>query len=108
MPAWNYDMEQTFGQKAPLFRTTEDVNSAMYTLYWWRVEYGLENPVMFRRRQLYMIYFDPEEYGMCTDDTRTLGDILVNYMYRNYGDDRPMNFYPLLDNLTTWMDKMFA
>ena len=52
MPAWNYDMEQTFGQTAPLLRTTEDVNSAMYTLYWWRVEYDLENPVMFRRRQL--------------------------------------------------------
>ena len=45
---------------------------------------------------------------MCTDDTRILGDILVNYMYRNYGDDRPMNFYPFLDNLNTWMDKMYA
>ena len=45
MPTWNKGMEMTFRKKATLLRTTEDVNRAMYILYWWRVEYDLEDPI---------------------------------------------------------------
>ena len=60
------------------------------------------------RRQLDMMYFDPMEYAMCSANTVELGDILVNYMYTNCCDSRPMNYFPLLDNLVSWIDKNYA
>ena len=100
-------MVRLFGKTALPLRTVEQMNDAVNTLYWWRADYGLEHPVMFRR-QLSRMYLPPEAYGMCSAATRPLGDIFVDFIYGNCCDSRPMNYYPMLDRLVDWMDSTYG
>ena len=50
MPAWDDDMEQIFGEEAPLFRTASDLNGAIFTLFYWRSDYLFEGPWEYRRQ----------------------------------------------------------
>ena len=45
---------------------------------------------------------------MCSEETRTLGDTLVDYHYDYYGSDRLTDFYPLLDRVVAWMDQTYS
>lgn len=56
--------------------TLEQMNRAVYALFWYRESLGLEAAVMFRR-MLDVLYIAPEEYMMCSANTRKLGDILT-------------------------------
>ena len=56
--------------------TLEQMNRAIYALFWYRESLGLEAAVMFRR-MLDVLYIPPEEYMMCSANTRKLGDILT-------------------------------
>lgn len=53
------------------------MDDAIYQLFWWRQSYGMEMAIMFRRRQLAMMWFDPMEYAMCSESTRGMGDAYV-------------------------------
>jgi hypothetical protein len=104
---FNEDMIRIFGD--PLnpgdgaddgnIRTTEAMNKAIYALYWYRVDNGLEMPVYFDEP-----YIDPTGYAMCSANTQKLGDLYRGSILGNCCDDRPMNFYPLLDRIVEWMD----
>ena len=82
------------------------MNAAIYALYWYRVEWNLENPVMFRRRLIWAGP-SPDEYAMCSANTRDLGDIYANIASLGCCDERPLNYYPLLDRLISWMDTTY-
>ena len=63
--------------------------------------------IMFRRR-LDQPYFPPSAYSMCSSNTQELAEILTNYVMYNCCDDRPLNYYPLLDRITAWMDDTYG
>ena len=50
-----------------------------------------------------MLYIDPEEYSMCSQNSRELAEVLVNYIYWYCCDLRAYNYYPLLDNINEWI-----
>ena len=75
----------------------------MYDLYWFRVDAGLEYPIMFD-----MMYFDPYEWSMCSSTTRDLAKLYTDHMMWNCCDDRPMNFYPLLTRIEEWLDEEYG
>ena len=83
------------------------MNSAISDLYWFRVYNDLEYAVMFRR-QLDMPWFDPRYYSMCSAETQQLANILTSYITYNCCDDRPINYYPLLDRIIEWMDTTYG
>ena len=41
---------------------------------------------------------------MCSENTQKLGDLYRDFIQNNCCDDRPINYYPLLDRLVEWMD----
>jgi len=41
---------------------------------------------------------------MCSSNTKMLGDFYRDFILDNCCDDRPLNYYPLLDRLVEWMD----
>ena len=51
-------------------RTVEQMQDAMKTLFWFRVDQGLEFPVMFD-----ILWIDPMEYSMCSRETMKLAEI---------------------------------
>ena len=112
---WSFqEMVKYFGSPydpnvfAPPIRTLEEMNRAIYALFWYRESLGLEVAVLFRR-MLDIMVISPMEYMMCSENTQKLGDILTQkYLMGNCCDDRPMNFYPLLDNLSKWMDTKYG
>ena len=59
-------------------------------------------------RELAMMYLPPEAFAMCSEQTQNLGNIFINYIYSNCCDDRPENFYPLLDRIVDWMDLIYG
>ena len=88
--------------------TIEQVNDAIYTLFWFRADVGLEAAIMFRRRELMPPYYDPTLWSMCSTKTQKLAEIYTDYMRRNCCDDRPMNFYPLLDRIEEWINDEYG
>ena len=60
------------------------------------------------RRMLDQLYIPEETYEMCSGTTRNLAEIYVNYMMQNSGNSDAMNFYPLLDDLTAWIDETYG
>ena len=114
-PAFNEQMKKFFGDPydtraptAPPLRTIDQVEDAIYTLYWYRVEWQLEWPIMYRRRELMPMYIDPAEYSICSENTQVLAEILTNYMTYLCCDERAINYYPMLDNLVQWMDDTYG
>ena len=79
------------------------MNDAIRILFWWRYSFGVENAVVFDQP-----YMPPSQYEMCSPATREYAEILVGYRYANCCDDRPLNFYPLLDRITAWIDKTYG
>ena len=64
---------------------------------------------MFRRRQLAMPYVDMDQFLTCSETTQKLAEIYAwSYAIGYCCDDRPMNFYPLLDRIVEWMDETYA
>ena len=80
----------------------------MYYLVTWRGYHGLEVQIAFRRRRLDQPYFPPDQFAMCTDDTAVQGRIFTSYITYHCCDDRPYNFYPLLDRIVAWMDEEYG
>jgi len=51
--------------------TTDRLNSAIYELYYYRADAGLEmEPPLFRRRRLDIPYSDQSFWAMCSDPTK--------------------------------------
>ena len=66
-PTWSDEMIEVWRDGAPI-ESAEDMNRAIYKLFWWRESYSLEAAVMFRRR-LDQPYIDPMQYAMCSEPT---------------------------------------
>ena len=60
--------------------------------------------VTWRRRRLEDIWYPMDDYEMCSVNTYWLARIYVDYTFYHCCDGRPLMYYPLLDNLTEWMD----
>ena len=75
----------------------------MYDLYFWRADLGLEFPIMFDQP-----WIDTSEWSTCSMKTQQLAEVYANYAMSKCCDDRPMNFYPLLDRIVAWMDETYA
>lgn len=111
MPApsqWYVELLGNSNTTADEILTEEQLNQAMSAIYWYRADLGLEFPIMFRRRQLDMLWYDEREWSMCSDATKDLAVLYTNYMMYNCCDDRPMNYYPLLDRIEEWMDSFYG
>ena len=86
----------------------DDFDTPIYELLMWRLNYDLEQIVMFRRRRLSIPSYPPSDYEMCSPSTQNQAEILANYMVEYCCDDRPMNYYPLLDRIVAWMDDFYG
>ena len=75
----------------------------MYELVSWRAVYGMEMMIAMD-----IPYLPPQEYDMCSPNTKNLAEILINYITYNCCDDRPYNFYPLLDRMIDWIDDFYG
>ena len=106
VPTWS-DYERANWNGEENLRTLDQVNDAIFKLFWWRETYALEFAVVFRR-QLDMIYIPPLEPGMCSDQTSQLYDVYVSYVVAGCCDSRPINYYPLLDRIIQWMDTQYG
>ena len=84
--------------------TEEDIDSAMYALFWYRQSAGLENYATDN--------YEPaagwDSYEMCTQNTQELGGIYEQIMSNVHTDFRFANYYPLLDRLIEWMDTTYG
>ena len=105
--AWNAEMIAVFGNRntrVPVIRSVEEMRNAMQTLYWYRVDLGLEYPVMFD-----MLYIDPSEYMMCSVNTQELGRIYTqDYMSSYCCNESYINLPPMIENLNKWMQKTYS
>ena len=96
-------------ESAPkLLRTIDQMEDAMRALYWYRVQLNLEHPVIFRRRQLDMLWIPDTEYSMCSTNTKKQAEVLTRMMSGGSIDGRVINFYPMLDLLPDWMDNTYG
>ena len=101
--SWTASVKQFFSFS---LRTEEEVDEAINALYWWRVNNDLESaPVECNRRRLQdQANNETAIYDECSVNTQVLGDILIEYTQLGKCDNRAVNFYPLLDQIVTWMD----
>lgn len=104
MPVWSDDLRDAWIKD---FVEAKDFSNPIYSLVFWRGEYGLESLIAFRRN-LRIAYTSPSEYSMCSPDTQNLAQILVDYRMTYCCDDRVYNFYPLLDRIIAWMDTFYG
>ena len=88
------------------FRDIDRMEQAFSILFHFRAQLGLEAEIAFRR--LSMMYIPESSYAMCSENTKTLASIYVDYMYENAGDARPYNYYPLLDRLNEWLNEKYG
>ena len=103
-PVWDDEVRASFSNN---LRSYDQFDRAIGNLVWWRSYYGLETMVMFRRR-LDEPYFPPSSYQMCSANTQELAELLSNFTTYNCCDDRPMDFYPLLDRIVAWIDATYT
>ena len=94
--AWSKDLVET-----------RDFDFPINELLLWRSQYGLEALIAFRR-QLAYAEVPRSEYAMCSPNTQNLAEIYTNYMYQFCCDERPMNYYPLLDRIVEWMETEYG
>ena len=88
---------------------TEDFDEPMYWLVDWRSEYDLEVQIALRVRRLDAIPPPPEDnFTTCSEETAEQAKIYSTYIEMNAWDDRPANFYPLLDRMIEWMDEDYG
>ena len=96
-------MKKTFGDgtgTAKALKTENEMSAAIETLFWWRMQYGLEHALAIDP-----MFFPESQYEMCSKNTKNLAAIYIQYMMSNCCDARPKNYYPLLDRLNSWMDE---
>lgn len=105
VPAWSDDLREQWMRDLV---EVKDLNNPIYSLLMWRAEYGLEEIVASRRRLSMMPPPRREEYAMCSANTKNLVEIFTIYMSQYCCDDRPYNFYPLLDRIIEWMDTFYG
>ena len=77
VPAWTDQMRNTFS--API-DSLESLEIAIDALYAFRESLGLEESVVMlneRRRRLDVVWFDPEDYSICSTNTRKLAESLT-------------------------------
>ena len=115
--AWNDAMHSFFGY--PITRGGNDVEQvpldsvvimrkALAALYWYRVDLGLEIPVMYRR-ELSIYYPPPELYFMCSEWTQLLASIYVDDFMMQYCCNADYINYPeMIVDLTEWADKIYS
>ena len=84
-------------------RTLDQMSDAIDALFRYRADAGLEAEAMARRR-LSILWIDPEEYAMCSENTQALGDIYVQFM-GDSGDLRALNYAGMLNSLITWLEE---
>ena len=94
-------MDDIFFSDEPI-TTLEQMNDAISTLFWYRVQLGLEYPIYFD-----LPWFEPLEPGLCSDTTNELYGIYAQRIVSNCCDARTINFYPLIDRIIEWMDKEY-
>jgi len=58
------------------------MNNAISVLYKFRLRYGLEEPIF--TIQGWPVY-PPEEYEMCSDETKKLAEVYIAYNYEYEG-----------------------
>ena len=104
MPVWTDELRSVWSTD---LETVLDFDRPIGELVVWRAGWGLETMIEFRRR-LDMPYYPPSEYRMCSSNTQDLAEILTNYVSFNCCDDRPDNFYPLLNRIIAWMDTEYG
>ena len=100
-------------QLSPI-RDIDRMVEAFHTLFHFRMDIGLERleAEVACRRMLDMWFIGPDEYAMCSENTRVLASIYLDYMYEGAGDCagdfRIMNYYPLLDRVNEWLDETYG
>ena len=75
----------------------------MAVLFDFRASFGLEHEVAFMVAQF------PVESSIssCSDETYSQLSAYENAYYANIGDAKHLNYYPMLDNLTLWIDSSY-
>ena len=100
-------MDLIFGYRAQPIVSVEEMDSAIKKLFWYRVDEGLELIYMCRR-QLDMMWIDPEQYGMCSEQTKPLAELYVNRIM-NGSCPIQEDFVPsLMQNLLQWFEDSYA
>ena len=93
-------MEATFGSEAEPITTREQLESAFQTLYTFRAQHGVESPAAIDEPPVY----EDHIFDGCSATTQTQGRIYVKYVEKYCCDVRVLNFYPLLDELSRWVE----
>ena len=80
------------------------MDNAISVLYKFRLQYGLEEPIF--TIQGFPTY-PPEEYEMCSDDTKKQAEVYIAYNYEYEGPSGPYirfeEYGPLTDRILDWL-----
>ena len=80
-------------------------------MYQFRYYQGLEDQYHWGRRRRMLLSFafiGPQDYEMCSENTKDLAEILAELVNRGMPDWRDQYYYPLLDNMITWLDRTYG
>mmetsp|Transcript_1288 Transcript_1288/g.1736 ORF Transcript_1288/g.1736 Transcript_1288/m.1736 type:complete len:92 (+) Transcript_1288:443-718(+) len=91
-------MRKTFTGGASL-TTLSEMEKAMGVLFRFRADSGLERQIMLKVAAL-----EDSEFAMCSSNTQKLGKIYQEFYNKYVADTRAINYYPMLDNIVSWMD----
>ena len=103
-PDFSQDMIRIFGRPTsnigvrPL-RTLDQMDKAIYTLFWFRETYGLESA-----NQLPELSAHPE----CQASTKKFAKNIIKQVLSITLINRPMNYLPLLNRIEVWMDETYG
>ena len=103
-PQWTEKLKEDWSKN---LTKPEDFSWPIHSLVWWRSGYGLEDMIIYRRR-LDQPQFPPDLWEECSPKTQDLAEVYSDYIIDNCCDDRPHNFYPLLDRIVEWMDTFYG
>ena len=109
-PKLDYNMVNVFvaapnGSGLKKIRSTELMEQAIDTLYYFRNANNMEDDYINEEEPKNYSY---EEHASCSNNTKTLADILIQYSTMDQWDTRIERYYPLLDRLVKWLDDTYG
>ena len=80
------------------------MNNAISVLYGFRLGHGLEEPIF---TIMGFPEYPPEEYEMCSEETKELAEVYIAYNYEYEGPKGPYTDFeaygPLTDRILEWL-----
>lgn len=98
VPVFDGPMEATFGAGAALIETPTQLQDALYTLVFFREQFGLEQPIYADEP-----YFPYDSFEVCSIETVFVGHVYAQYLVTYCCDLREDNLGPIIARLNDWI-----